>query len=82
MGDVSDFIEERRVLQTTALPELRDYCVQQGLELQVVDFPTSPGEQENIGHQLDELDACRKESFGPYFVVCTLKFYSDMIYTQ
>ncbi|XP_074194074.1 NACHT domain- and WD repeat-containing protein 1 isoform X5 [Rhinolophus sinicus] len=70
---VSDMDAEREALQSTAYPEVQNFCQKHGLMFEVVDLRWGIRNTEATDHMttdlcLEELDRCRKTSLGPAFV--------------
>ncbi|XP_044903778.1 NACHT domain- and WD repeat-containing protein 1 isoform X2 [Felis catus] len=64
---------EREALQSTAYPEVQNFCQKHGLMFEVVDLRWGVRNTEATEHMttelcLEELDRCRKTSTGPAFV--------------
>ncbi len=69
-----DFNAERNILQEKAYPELRKYCSEFGLDLEVVDMRWGLTDDVINDHQvsalcIDEIITCQNVSCGPNFVV-------------
>ena len=68
--------QERRVLQHTVYPQLRDYCHRLGLDFHVVDLKGGADvamdqEYSTSGVYTREIQACQDLSVGPAFLVST-----------
>ena len=72
---LSDYKAERNALARFAYPELQQYCIQLGLDFQVVDLRWGVTDEVINDHQVSELclreiATCQQVSLGPHFVVC------------
>ncbi|KAH9494880.1 hypothetical protein Btru_015882 [Bulinus truncatus] len=67
-----DLQEEREFLEEVAYPKIRDLCEHMGLNCHVVDMRTGAGTLTNDIETFDliekELQICRSQSIGPYFI--------------
>uniref|UniRef100_A0ABI7YE69 NACHT and WD repeat domain containing 1 n=1 Tax=Felis catus TaxID=9685 RepID=A0ABI7YE69_FELCA len=73
MTFLADMDAEREALQSTAYPEVQNFCQKHGLMFEVVDLRWGVRNTEATEHMttelcLEELDRCRKTSTGPAFV--------------
>ncbi len=71
----SDTRHERNALMEKVYPGLKTFCQARGYDFQVVDMRWGVREESTNDHMttdlcLQELQACKKLSTGPNFVVC------------
>ncbi|XP_076461539.1 uncharacterized protein LOC143294026 [Babylonia areolata] len=69
----TDMSVERNWLMKEAVPYLRDYCKERGLDYQVVDMRWGVREDSSVEHTttdlcLQQVVSCQQHSAGPYFV--------------
>lgn len=68
---LTDFEQERRVVQENVVPDLQRHCASLGVDVEVLDLQQEPGLQVTSSATLRELEDCHARSLG-CFLICLI----------